>query len=270
MMFDRNSLVTQLGWRLGIVLSIGTLLQMAWLFVHFRGAETGLAKAGVFCELFDFFKDVAWTTPVIGVVTFIACAAGMRRHLQPLRQLSKQAARTAPGNGHELRTPAAVVQAGLERFSPSNDVLVLRRETERMGRIVGQLLSLARLEGCNGVARAKLDAARIVRRAAEPLVDLASAAHVRLAFEVEQEPVQVLGTEEAITEIARNLVENAIGHAPANTEVTIGLSRRGLLSIADCGPGIPKDQRNRLFERFWRGSWTSRPGSGLGLAIVAE
>jgi hypothetical protein len=51
-MFDRNSLVTRLGWRLGIVLSIGTLLQMAWLFVHFRGAETGYARAGLFCELF--------------------------------------------------------------------------------------------------------------------------------------------------------------------------------------------------------------------------
>jgi len=312
MMFDRNSLVTQLGWRLGIVLSIGTLLQMAWLFVHFRGAETGLVRAGLMCELFDFFKDAAWTTPVIGVATFIACAAGMRRHLQPLRQLSLQAARTAPCDGHkalqidqapsevqplvasvnigferlveavqvqrrftanaahELRTPAAVVQAGLERLSLSDDVLVLRRETERMGRIVGQLLCLARLEGLNGIARGKLDAAYIVRRAAEPLADLASAAHVRLAFDVEQEPVQVLATEEAITEIARNLVENAIGHAPADSEVTIGLSRCGRLSIADRGPGIPKDQRKHLFERFWRGSWTSRPGSGLGLAIVAE
>ena len=100
------------------------------------------------------------------------------------------------------------------------------------------------------------DATRIVRHAAEPLVVLASAAHVRLAFEVEQEPVQVLGTEEALTEIARNLVENSIGHAPANSDVTIGLSRRGLLSIADRGPGIPKDQPNHLFERFWRGSWT--------------
>src|SRR5262249_10132012 len=68
-MFDRNSLVTQLGWRLGIVLSIGTLLQMAWLFVHFRGLEAGNAEAGLMCELLDFFKDVAWTTPVIGIAT---------------------------------------------------------------------------------------------------------------------------------------------------------------------------------------------------------
>src|SRR5262245_48332440 len=311
-MFDRNPLVAQLGWRLGIVLSIGTLLQMAWLFVHFRGVETGHAEAGLMCELLDFFKDVAWTTPVIGVATFIACAAGMKRHLEPLRQLSEQAARIAPGDGHkplpvdrapsevqplvasvnegferlvetvqvqrrftanaahELRTPVAVVQAGLERLTPSDDVLVLRGETERMGRIVGQLLSLARLEGPNAVDRDSLDAAGIVRRAAEPLAHLASAARVTLAFEVDGEPVSVLATEEAITEIARNLVENAIGHAPAGTEVTISLNRAGLLSISDRGPGIPEDQRAHLFERFWRGSWTSRSGSGLGLAIVDE
>ena len=76
-MFDRNSLVTQLGWRLAIVLSIGTVLQVAWLFVHFRGIEAGYADAGLVDELLDFFKDVAWTTPIIGITTFIVCTAGM-------------------------------------------------------------------------------------------------------------------------------------------------------------------------------------------------
>src|SRR5215813_5180916 len=272
-MFDRNSLVTRLGWRLGIVLSIGTLLQMAWLFVHFRGVETGHVEAGLMCELLDFFKDVAWTTPVIGVATFIACAAGMKRHLEPLRHLSEQAARIAPGDGHkplpvdrapsevqplvasvnegferlvetvqvqrrftanaahELRTPVAVVQAGLERLSPSDEVVVLRGETERMGRIVGQLLSLARLEGPNGVDRDSLDAAGIVRRAAEPLAHMASAEHVSLAFDVECEPLMVMGTEEALTEITRNLVENAICHAPTGSEINITLARNGTLCV---------------------------------------
>jgi signal transduction histidine kinase len=311
-MFDRNSLVTQLGWRLGIVLSIGTLLQMAWLFMHFRGVETSHANAGLMCELLDFFKDVAWTTPVIGVATFVVCAAGMRRRLEPLRELSEQAARISPGNrhtalpidqapsevqplvasvntgferlvdavqvqrrftanaAHELRTPAAVVQAGLERLPSSDEVLVLRGETERMGRIVGQLLSLARLEGPNGANLEQLDAASAIRRAAEPLAHLASAAHVTLAFDVECEPLMVQATEEAIHEITRNLVENAIGHAPAGSEVAIALDRNGTLSIVDHGPGIPETHRVHLFERFWRGPWTSRPGSGLGLAIVAE
>ena len=103
-MFDRNSLVTQLGWRLAIVLSIGTVLQVAWLFVHFRGVEAGYADAGLIDELLDFFKDVAWTTPIIGITTFIACTAGMKRHLEPLRQLSEQAARIAPGDKHTALT----------------------------------------------------------------------------------------------------------------------------------------------------------------------
>jgi signal transduction histidine kinase len=311
-MFDRKSLVTQLGLQLALVLAIGTLLQMVWLFVHFRGASTNPAAVGLMCQVFDFFKDVAWTTPTIGVATFLACAAGMRRHLAPLRQISEQASLIAPEDkhtplpvdrapsevqplvasinigyarlveavqvqrrftanaAHELRTPVAVIQAGLERLPQSEDVHLLRQESERMGRIVGQLLSLARFESVSAHQVGTLDAASLVRRAAEPLAHLASAARVSLAFEVEREPVMVLATEEAITEITRNLVENAIGHAPAGSEITIALSRHGSLSIADRGPGIPEPQRLRLFERFWRGSSTSRPGSGLGLAIVAE
>src|SRR5262249_46155042 len=115
-----------------------------------------------------------------------------------------------------------------------------------------------------------LDAARVVRRAAEPLVHMASAEHVNLAFDVECEPLMVVGTEEALTEITRNLVENAIGHAPPGSEINITLARNGTLCIVDHGPGIPQLHQVHLFERFWRGPWTSRPGSGLGLAIVAE
>lgn len=310
-MLDRNSLVTQLGWRLALVLAIGTLLQMAWLFAHFRGLEAG-GDEGLMYELLDFFKDVAWTTPAIGITTFVACAAGMRRHLASLRYISDRAAQVAPGNehaplpleqapsevqpliasvnvgyerlveavrvqrrftanaAHQLRTPVAVIQAGLERLPPSAETSILRRESERMGRIVGQLLSLARLGGANHHPVEPVDAAVIVRRAAEPLAHLASAAHVTLAFDVEREPMIVLGTEEAITEIARNLLENAIGHAPAGTEVTIVLDGKRLLRVADQGPGIPEEQRPHLFERFWRGRWTPQPGSGLGLAIVDE
>jgi signal transduction histidine kinase len=309
-MFDRNSLVTRLGWRLAVVLAIGTALQMAWLFAHFRGVEDH-SDEGLLYELFDFFRDVAWTTPAIGIATFFACAAGMRRHLAALREISERASRIAPEDhtslpidqapsevqplvasvnlgferlveavkvqrrftanaAHELRTPVAVVQAGLERLPQNQDVVLLRQEGERMGRIVGQLLSLARLEGGNIHRLEPLDAASLVRRAAEPLAHLASAAHVTLAFDVEREPLMVQATEEAMTEITRNLVENAIGHAPAGSEVAIALSRDGRLSVIDHGPGIPETHKAHLFERFWRGPWTSRPGSGLGLAIVAE
>ena len=310
-MLDRNSLVTRLGWGLAFVLTIGTVLQMAWLFVHFRGIES-YSDNGLLDELFDFFKDVAWTTPAIGIATFLVCAAGLRRHLAPLRQISEQASRIGPEQthtllnvdqapsevqplvasvnkgferlveavkvqrrftanaAHELRTPVAVVQAGLERLSQDEDVVLLRKESERMGRIVGQLLSLARLEGGYAHELEVLDAASLVRRAVEPLAHLASTAHVTLTFDVECEPLMVRATEEAITEITRNLVENAIGHAPVGSDVAISLARDGTLRVTDRGPGIPEAHRAHLFERFWRGPWTSRPGSGLGLTIVAE
>jgi two-component system sensor histidine kinase MprB len=122
----------------------------------------------------------------------------------------------------------------------------------------------------SAVLEQHLDAAGVVRRAAEPLTHLASAGHVSLAFDVECEPVVVVATEEALTEITRNLVENAIGHAPVGSEVSITLARNGTLCIVDHGPGIAQPHREHLFERFWRGPATSRPGSGLGLAIVAE
>jgi signal transduction histidine kinase len=196
----------------------------------------------------------------------VSVNTGFRRLVEAVEVQRRFTANAA----HELRTPAAVVQAGLERLPTTDDVSVLRKETERMGRIVGQLLSLARLEGPNGSGVEHLDAAGVVRRAAEPLAHLASGQRVTLALDLECDPLMVLGTEEALTEITRNLVENAVGHAPAGSEVAIMLARNGTLSIVDHGPGIPEGDRGHLFERFWRGSWTSRPGSGLGLAIVAE
>src|SRR5262249_40155536 len=71
----------------------------AWLFAHFRGVED-YSNEGLLYELFDFFKDVAWTTPAIGVATFLACAAGPRRHLSSLRAISQQASQIVPQEKH--------------------------------------------------------------------------------------------------------------------------------------------------------------------------
>ena len=73
----------------------------------------------------------------------------------------------------------------------------------------------------------------------------------------------VLATEEALTEITRNLVENAVGHAPAGSEVTITLARNGTLSIVDHGPGIPEMDRGHLFEQFGEVHRPRVPAAGL-------
>jgi signal transduction histidine kinase len=83
-------------------------------------------------------------------------------------------------------------------------------------------------------------------------------------------PVRVLGNADAIADAVRNLVENAVHQSPAGGEVAVTVSREGTVSVADRGPGVPEADRQRIFERFWRGRGVTRQGAGLGLAIVAE
>ena len=65
-------------------------------------------------------------------------------------------------------------------------------------------------------------------------------------------------------------MENAVVHSPAGTEVLVGVNRDARVSVADRGPGIPSADRDRIFDRFWRGAGAHAGGAGLGLAIVNE
>ena len=74
------------------------------------------------------------------------------------------------------------------------------------------------------------------------------------------QPVWVSGKADAIEDALRNLIENAVGHSPPQTEVTVTVLAQGAIRIADHGPGIPEQDRQRIFERFWRGRAARGPG----------
>ena len=80
----------------------------------------------------------------------------------------------------------------------------------------------------------------------------------------------VKGNAYAIADAMRNLVENAVAHSPPGSEVTVAVHNDGRISVDDRGPGVAEPDRERIFERFWRGSRAHPHGAGLGLAIVAE
>ena len=90
-----------------------------------------------------------------------------------------------------------------------------------------------------------------------------------LGFDGPSRPVQVRGNADAIADAVRNLVENAVHQSPAGGEVAVTVSEEGLVTVADRGPGVREADRQRIFERFWRGRGVTRQGAGLGLAIVA-
>ena len=83
-------------------------------------------------------------------------------------------------------------------------------------------------------------------------------------------PVWVHGHSSALFQAIRNLVENAIAHTAPTTTVEIAVSADGTVTVSDEGPGIPADQRELIFQRFWRGDRHHGGSAGLGLAIVSR
>jgi signal transduction histidine kinase len=184
---------------------------------------------------------------------------------------------------HELRNPLATIRTNLDvdladpdagRDRLRHSALVVRRATERMSRLVDDLLALARLDAPNALIE-HVDLSVVVEDVVDEFAAVAREQSVRLEPSV-GEPAQVLGDTQALRRAAANLVENAILFSPEGGRVTIGTGRHdewAWIAVEDEGPGIALDQQARVFERFWRADESrsrDNGGSGLGLAIVRQ
>lgn len=195
-----------------------------------------------------------------------------------LRASFEQERRFTADAAHELRTPLAAVKTQAQvalaassgeerRRALANVVLGVDRATH----LVEQLLVLARLDpqaalpGAAPVALNELAAACIAEQA-----QAAADKGVELALESVDE-AKVLGDQTLLSILLRNLIDNAIRYSPAASEVEVAMTRAHaalILRVTDTGPGIPEDQRDRVFDRFYRVSGSAEEGSGLGLSIV--
>ncbi|HEY0215382.1 MAG TPA: HAMP domain-containing sensor histidine kinase [Cellulomonas sp.] len=174
---------------------------------------------------------------------------------------------------HELRSPLAALVAGLDvaRAHPAaypQDELVadLTVETRRMQALVDDLLLLARV-GSRPAVREPVDLGPVVRDAADLALTASGRTEVRVGT---TGTGRALGDAVALGRVVRNLLDNAVRHATAEVRVTVA---DGRVVVEDDGPGVPADQRERVFERFVRlDDARARPegGSGLGLAIARE
>ncbi|MCA3393481.1 MAG: HAMP domain-containing histidine kinase [Roseomonas sp.] len=201
------------------------------------------------------------------VVAFDEAAARLDGALATQKRFTANAA-------HELRTPLTVLSGRLDRLLESpvttEDILTLQADCVRMTRVVAQLTALARAESIAAAADARTVIAPLLREVACGLAPLATSRDVSIGVHVAAEQLTVRGTAEAVEAMLRNVIENAVQHAPAGTEVAIRIGADALVEVEDAGPGIPIALRSQAFERFWRGPWSRHTGSGLGLAIVGE
>lgn len=180
---------------------------------------------------------------------------------------------------HELRTPLAVIatQAHLLAESPREARTQARARlqacVERASHLVQQLLRLARADAAGRGATGRVDLMDLARDVLAMLADQAAAQGTELSLEgPEHAPMR--GDAQLMRSLLANLVDNALRYGGAGGAVEVALAGRAgqwVLSVADRGPGLPPQDHEKAFERFWRSaSSTDLPGTGLGLAIVRQ
>jgi two-component system, OmpR family, sensor kinase len=175
---------------------------------------------------------------------------------------------------HELRTPLTSVLANLELLEEELEgeqreaAASALRSSRRMRRLVADLLLLARADAGRIAPHQPVDLSEIVTHAAAELEPLAGDHEISVSA---PPGIHVDGERDELHRLVLNLMENALRHTDPGTAVEASVERRNgevVLAVEDDGPGIPLEMREKVFERFYRGTGDRSGSSGLGLSIV--
>ena len=180
---------------------------------------------------------------------------------------------------HELRTPLTALRLQLEALLGATDENERRRSAQalsagldRAGRLVEQLLTLSRQDSARAAQMQPVALDALARDVIQELIPLADARRIDLGL-AQSSPIEVNGDADALRALLRNLVDNAIRYTPQDGRVDVAVledAGHPVLRVCDTGRGIAPEERERVFERFYRLAGSEGVGSGLGLAIVRK
>ncbi|MRH86898.1 HAMP domain-containing protein [Nocardia sp. SYP-A9097] len=278
-----REVLDRLAWLLFVVGGCGVMLAAA--------AGTAVGRTGLrpIARLTAATERVARTDdltpiPVTGDDELARLTESFNTMLRALTESRERQRRLVADAGHELKTPLTSLRTNMELLIassrpgapriPDQDMAELRSDVmaqiEELSTLVGDLVDLAREDAPETVYE-QVDIGDVVERALER----ARRRRTGIEFDASLRPWFVYGHEAGLERAILNVLDNAAKWSPAGGSVRVSMREngRGLLELAvdDAGPGIPPNERDLVFERFYRTTASrSMPGSGLGLAIVKQ
>ena len=230
-------------------------------------------------------SDQLTELPVDGNDEFAEITTSVNKMISTLEDSKTRQAQLVADAGHELKTPLTSMRTNIEllmmlynsgqqdqiseqdRKDLERDVMA---QMEEMSILIGDLVNLARDEAQQGAEPEDFRLDEVLEEA----LDRVRRRRPDLAFQFEADPWVITGDRFAMGRAPINLIDNAAKWSPQGGTVRVSLKaakRNAVLIVDDSGPGIPADQREKVFERFYRAPESrSMPGSGLGLAIVKQ
>jgi signal transduction histidine kinase len=217
---------------------------------------------------------------LLGAV-FVGAVMVGRRVAEPIEAARRRQLEFTADASHELRTPLSVIEAHTSlALAQDREAVWYRtaftkvdRESKRMRRLLEDMLWLARFDAAAEPAPSgPIDLGVLVAQAVDRFGAVAETRHLRMAVHPPSDPVVINASAELVDRLVGVLVDNACKYSPDGgaVDVTVGVEAgRAFVAIDDAGPGIPEEERSRVFDRFHRSVSTAAQsgGAGLGLAI---
>jgi PAS domain S-box-containing protein len=250
-----------------------------------RKIETGSDQDALISRLGRVCPVSATAAPIRRNDGTMAGIVMVFRDVSQQREIDRMKSDFISSVSHELRTPLTSIKAYAETMLYDKDMpddtkreflQIINEESDRLTNLINGILEISRIEaGTIEIVQARVNVASIVSRAVADLRQIAKKKHIELQTDIAENSPELLGDENKIHSMVTNLVNNAIKFTPENGRVDVMLkvcNEELVITVADTGMGIPKDELPKIFGRFYR---VHRPGkeiqgTGLGLAIVKE
>ena len=230
----------------------------------------------------DMLKKLTKITIIIGSISFILIAALViylsKVSIAPVKKAFEKQKQFVSDASHELKTPLTIISTNADvlcdEIGENKWLTYIKSQTDRMSLLVNDLLNLTRIENNSAdIVSSEFNLSKAILNTALPFECQAFESNKKFVVEV-QDGISLNASEQHIKQMAAIFIDNAIKHSGNNDEVKISLYKQGdkrIFSVFNTGSSIPENERDKIFERFYRSDASrarSTGGYGLGLAIA--